>query len=213
MINHYEVLGVAKFADSLMLKRAYRSLAQKYHPDKETGDAALFRQVQKAYEVLSDPERRAAYDENGLDDSSEKLRQEAMGELAKMLMMFIGHINPETDDLICKMREHMRGQNMQIKDQKRRMGEEIKRCHQILSRLSSPDKDNLFSQIIKGNIATCKQNLGILKRGELLGKEIEKVLSEYSYRTDPKKQYDHSFTVGKTAHVDLSQFLGRGGRF
>jgi molecular chaperone DnaJ len=68
--DYYEVLGVARDADAGVLKTAYRSLALKYHPDKNPGDAGSeesFKQVSEAYAVLSDPERRARYDRHGTD--------------------------------------------------------------------------------------------------------------------------------------------------
>ena len=67
--DYYEVLGVARGADADVVKRAYRKLARKYHPDvsKEKNAENKFKEVQEAYEVLRDPEKRAAYDQLGRD--------------------------------------------------------------------------------------------------------------------------------------------------
>ena len=62
----YEVLGVNKNASKDEIKSAYRKLAKKYHPDnKETGDEAKFKEIQEAYDILYDDQKRAAYDQFG----------------------------------------------------------------------------------------------------------------------------------------------------
>jgi len=62
--DYYEILGVAKNASPDEVKRAYRKLAQQYHPDKG-GDAEKFKEINEAYQVLSDPQKRAQYDKFG----------------------------------------------------------------------------------------------------------------------------------------------------
>jgi curved DNA-binding protein len=65
--DYYKVLGVERSVTADALKTAYRRLARKYHPDvsKEANAEARFKEVQEAYEVLKDPEKRAAYDQLG----------------------------------------------------------------------------------------------------------------------------------------------------
>ncbi len=66
--DYYEVLGVSKNADEATIKKAYRQLAKKYHPDMNPGDTeaeAKFKEVNEAYDVLSDPDKKAKYDQYG----------------------------------------------------------------------------------------------------------------------------------------------------
>ena len=66
--DYYEVLGVDKIADDAALKKAYRALAKKYHPDMNPGDKEAekkFKEASEAYAVLSDPEKRRQYDQFG----------------------------------------------------------------------------------------------------------------------------------------------------
>ena len=62
-MDHYETLQISANAEPETIHRVYRLLAQRYHPDNtDTGNADRFRELAEAYEVLSDPERRAKYD-------------------------------------------------------------------------------------------------------------------------------------------------------
>src|SRR5581483_5920324 len=66
--DYYEVLGVNRQAETEEIKKSYRKLALKYHPDRNPNDKAAeekFKELSEAYEVLNDPQTRAAYDQYG----------------------------------------------------------------------------------------------------------------------------------------------------
>ncbi len=82
-IDYYKVLGIKRDAGAEAIKKAYRKLARKYHPDVNPGDAEAekkFKQINEAHEVLSDPEKRKKYDQYGKDwehaEAFEKARQQ-----------------------------------------------------------------------------------------------------------------------------------------
>jgi molecular chaperone DnaJ len=71
--DYYDLLGVSKGASDADLKKAYRRLAMKYHPDRNKGDKsaeAKFKEINEAYQVLSDAQKRKQYDTFGSADFS-----------------------------------------------------------------------------------------------------------------------------------------------
>ena len=77
MKDYYAILGVPRDASPEEIKRAYRELAKKYHPDKNRGDPEAeerFKEINEAYAVLSDPQRRAEYDRRGYVEGAEAFR-------------------------------------------------------------------------------------------------------------------------------------------
>ena len=77
--DYYKMLGVSKSASAADIKKAYRKLALKYHPDQNKGDKgaeAKFKEISEAYAVLSDAEKRKQYDMFGADGFQRRFTQE-----------------------------------------------------------------------------------------------------------------------------------------
>ena len=76
--DYYEVLGVSKTANADQIKDAYRALAMKYHPDrnKEKNAEEKFKEINEAYAVLSDPQKRKQYDTFGPEDFRQRYTEE-----------------------------------------------------------------------------------------------------------------------------------------
>ena len=98
MADHYETLDVARDATEEELKRAYRKMARRYHPDANAGDPdaeARFKELSAAYEVLSDPERRSRYDRFGTDDpNAARMADPFGGGLGSIFEVFFGADSP-----------------------------------------------------------------------------------------------------------------------
>ena len=89
MTDYYKLLGVTKESNQSEIKKAYRKLAVKHHPDKG-GDPEMFKQVAEAYEVLSDPIKKQQYDMLGVTDGN--LSMDPMDMFKEFERMFSGNI-------------------------------------------------------------------------------------------------------------------------
>lgn len=97
MADHYAVLGVSRDASADELKRAYRKLARQYHPDANPGDPEAsehFKEVTHAYEVLSDPTKRANYDAYGDDRGPAGAGFSDFGGISDLFATFFGGAAP-----------------------------------------------------------------------------------------------------------------------
>ena len=66
--DYYDILGLSKSASESEIKSSYRKLAMKYHPDRNPGDKKAedkFKEISESYEILKDPQKKAAYDQYG----------------------------------------------------------------------------------------------------------------------------------------------------
>lgn len=98
--DYYEILGVDRDADQKEIKKAYRKLAKKYHPDMNNDDtetAEKFKEISEAYEILSDPEKRKRYDQYGHsginedDFNFEDFARQGFGGFDDIFDMFFGN--------------------------------------------------------------------------------------------------------------------------
>ena len=105
-MNLYDELGLSPRCTFDEIKQRYRALAQQHHPDKG-GNEDHFKKIKLAYEVLSDPSRRADYDATGKIEEDIPVRTEALQEIAGLTTHCITKINPDHDDLIFVMKREL----------------------------------------------------------------------------------------------------------
>lgn len=104
--DYYSVLGVERGTDATTIKKAYRKLAQKYHPDKNPDDKSAeeqFKKITEAYAVLSDTEKRQQYDQYGDDDFHQRFSQEDIFRNMNMGDIFGGGGNRGGEDIFSQL--------------------------------------------------------------------------------------------------------------
>lgn len=128
MDDLYEVLGIAQDASPRDIKTAYRKLAARHHPDRAGGDTVRFQAIERAYRILSDPEKRAAYDRGELKEQASSDISPERQEMIQILSVALEAVlqSGQTGPLTEQLRE---GLNGAIEQQK----EQIKLCSQAIS--------------------------------------------------------------------------------
>lgn len=142
-MDPYQELEISIEASEEEIKIKFRSLANIHHPDKG-GDEEKFKRVKEAYEILSDPIRRKAYDMSGDAESNLQIRNTALEHIEHMLNTIVPNFDSESGDLV----QEMRNQVGQIKVD---MINNIALCNKY--------KDNLNKVIIRINAKHNKKNI------------------------------------------------------
>jgi hypothetical protein len=113
-VSHYDALGVPKDADGATIKRAYRRKSREHHPDRPGGNTTAMVAINKAYETLSDPEKRARYDQFGDDRRGPPPLDQMARTIVMQIFMQLLEKTSDYDDLIKLTREQIRDSQKQI---------------------------------------------------------------------------------------------------
>lgn len=185
--KHYETLGVPLDATQEEIKKSYRDKSKELHPDVNNGDDKGFAELAKAYEVLSDPERRKKYDETGTDKKISE-QEEVSAIIVMLTMQFLGkNLDPKTNSLVDYIKDSsktmLRGLEESIESFKRSIEQDTHAANRIVRK---EEGHNFILAIIQNKIESSKKE--IQKRKEAIS-AYEKVYDEivkYSYLVDNK---------------------------
>lgn len=183
-MSHYEVLDVPKDAPEAVIKTAYRRLAKKLHPDRPGGSQEKFVPVQKAYDTLMDPAKRARYDKYGEEPLSGSLHEQSMNTIAKLIYEVIDHEDIECDDLVEILRGHISNSMKEIPDTIAKVKVKIVRLEAARKRFRKKGDGNIFEHMTTYQVKLWEQNIRGLEQQMLVGFEVLKMLEDYSYDTD-----------------------------
>jgi curved DNA-binding protein CbpA len=184
----YEILGLSPDASASEIKAAHRRAVKAHHPDVG-GDAQRFEEVQRAYSVLSDPERRARYDQTGVEEAAEAASEDQLAQAAitSLIIQFIaGNDDLTKTDIVGVIRNILINQRAAHEETCRQIDLRLQRVETIRARLHrKDDHDGALSALLaererEFNAAKAKEAglMGVVMRALIL-------LEDYSYSVDP----------------------------
>lgn len=183
MTTPYEILGVGKDADADAIKQAYRSKAQKLHPDKEGGDEAAFKQVKAAYELLSDPVRRERYDATGLSDMPD-IDKEAQSGLGDILVQVVDMVDVDHTDIVAAVLAQVRSHMKDVTIKRNDVDKVIKKRERALRRLKSKGNQDFAQRVLQGSINERKTVWHKLDTAIKILQRMEEMANDYTYSFD-----------------------------
>lgn len=192
MENLYDVLGVASDADQAAIKKAYRSLAQQNHPDKNPGDAdavARMQAIQQAYDVLSDQDKRAGYDATGtIPGAARTLRDDAMQIITQAVEAAMAHIDVEVTDILKRAASLIKNAQHQVGEEKRATQKKLDEVRKAMKRVSAKSgKKNAISPIMLMMEAKLLAPMAGYENGEkAMGLALD-ILSDHDYEVTLQK--------------------------
>lgn len=187
----YTVLGVAIDATQDEIKRAYRSMAQRIHPDKG-GDKEHFQAIQEAYEVLSDPERRARYDQDGTyrrenrPSEQDKINSVAQNGLMQVLSNIIdGTQYVEYSDIFAALVEEAKKLCAQIEGERDGLRQRLEKHEKAMGRIKAKDgHENVAALLMQTVIGTIKDEIAKAEFAVKVGNRMLEIIDQHTYESD-----------------------------
>lgn len=185
-MSHYDTLDVMRDASPEQIKKAFRRKASKAHPDREGGHAVMAL-INVAYETLSDPVKRARYDQSGQDNLVPPLDHRAMEVIMQMFAQLIQRA-PEHEDIIellkTSIRQNQDGMERKIKEHK----SEIAAFGKRLQRLKHKGKGrNFIADFIDQRVRQIGDQISQIEDSLTLGHRAVQLLQDYQ-DTPPERQ-------------------------
>lgn len=181
--NPYEILGVKRNATGPELRSAKRRLQAKHHPDKG-GDPAVMADINRAYDILIDPELRKKYDETGqIDPRTKSITELALDEIRLNLARLLDDESVDLDhiDLIGTLRESVKKALKEVKDHIPAIQKRINKLKKSRDRMKADQLLGLYDQLIRNE----EQHLEAhLKEDIPMKEKVLELLADMKYEFD-----------------------------
>ena len=180
MPNLYDSLGVDKTASQEAIRAAYRKKAREHHPDKG-GDVAKFQEIQAAYDTLSDPERKARYDQTGETHQGPTLESQALSYIAALLPKILDSVlDVSRLPLIDKLKEAANADIARMTADKQQGERIVAKRREALKRLSP----GILSAMIETEIGVIEAKIKSIDNQLASLALALKIISDHSYQSE-----------------------------
>jgi len=203
MKKPYEVLGVDKTASTLEIKIAYKQKAKVLHPDKG-GNEESFKQLQNAYAILSDKEKKKSFDEKGFVDTSsieQKFGEFVMREITPRIEKDDNLKNQDMvesiKELIGKFISEYEKNNSQVKSMRNNLGVAIRRTR-------STEPNPIMLNVFRIKIQSLNQALSELKFKISDLRKFYKMMDSYTYETENSNSFGGITASGVAGNLKVS---------
>jgi len=204
-MNLYKTLNIDPNATKEQIKKAYRNLAHKWHPDKENGDKDKFTDISKAYAVLIDDTARNRYDETGQTDKID-IKKEAQKIILGIFGQIIDSNSIETlqrMDIILYMRKSINENIVNVKQSIKKIYKSEKKLSKLLKRIKhKKKKKNIFSDLINAKLKLLSASAKKMEEQIKIFEEGLILLQEYE-----DEAYDMANSIADLFQADFSERL------
>jgi curved DNA-binding protein CbpA len=201
MKNLYDVLGINKDATKEEIKKAHRNGVKKNHPDKG-GDAELFQQIQLAYDVLGDEQRRDKYDTTGETDKTRDVFAEMFASFIDSLVSQLETSKTDNIDLIELGNAMLEQELVELTRKQQIVNRSLALLEKALGRMDSKKGNTLMQDITRGKIKSSILQLTKLEEGITFYKRAMEELQEFIYTFEQEERplsnnngFWHTFTT------------------
>lgn len=183
----YDILGIKENATQREIKDAYKKRAKETHPDREGGDEEAFKEINEAYEVLSDEERRAVYDQTGDTEKQDDYQRIIEFLLDSILPTIMLAKDVTKVDVIGAIHQYIDQSYSDALEDELNQNRKIKRIQQFSKRLKlkeDADGENVFKSILDDKEAELERGLLYCEREKAFLIKAKEFISNYEYVVD-----------------------------
>lgn len=186
-MNLYKILGLEKTATHNEIKKAYRLLSKKYHPDVG-GDPEMFRKIAAAYKILGSPELRLKYDNGEPLEDLFKPNAEEDEAITTLVHLFLTVVNSarqiEYSDLLTDIFHAIEKTKLEFESEKEKIKKQRDKFEKVKKRIKVKKGENIFASALTNQIIACDRNISAIESKLRVGDIMLKMLNDYEYNIE-----------------------------